>query len=151
MPHKKCHICSRGCLIDEFDVTCDECRERELEVLIGVYWMIHCFGSDYCPVGKVYSDVDPIGGIRPDPIMIKAWINKGYLELNEIGCVGVPKCLAEYLKDKGYNINRAFHATLNRVKSETMDKYRKGLMKPVEQMEDKSHVRMAFAEKNRGR
>ena len=151
MPHKKCYICSRGCVIGDFDLTCEECRNRELDVLIAVYWLIHCCGSDYCPVNKIYSDIDPVGGLRPDPEFVRSWINKGYLELNEIGCVGVPKCLADHLKEKGYNITPAFHSTLNRVKSETMDKHRRELVKPVEQVENKPRVRMVYAEKSRGR
>ncbi|HOE09913.1 MAG TPA: hypothetical protein PLQ35_03495 [bacterium] len=136
--------------MDDLDVTCETCRDRELDVLLATYGMIHCSGSDFCAVSRIYNDLDPVGGIRADPVMLRSWINRGYLELNAIGCVGVPKCLATYLEEHGYNITRAFKATLNRVKSETLEKYRRGLAKPVEEVEAKPHQRMVFAEKIHG-
>jgi len=148
MPVKRCHLCGRSSRMEEFDFCCEKCREKELDVLIALYWFIHSYGSDYCPVKNIYSDAIPVEGIKPEPIMLKSWINKGYIDINEMGCVGVPKCLSDHLEEKGYNITPAFRAMLNRAKAERMDQYRRGLAQPVQSEDNLSFVnRMVYAER----
>jgi hypothetical protein len=92
------------------------CRSVEKALIVypppaSLFLTNRLFFVDYC--GTISSVYSPI---------LQSWINKGYLVLNAMGCVGVPKCLATYLEEHGYNITWAFKATLNRVKSETLEK-----------------------------
>jgi len=100
MPTKKCHLCGRAQQIDELDLTCPNCLEKELDILMAVYGFIHCFGSDYCPAGTIIRDLEPIRGTNVSHIFMKNWIRKGWLEANEVNSVRVPPPIGDQLKEQ---------------------------------------------------
>ncbi|MFH1744157.1 MAG: hypothetical protein ABIH23_34580, partial [bacterium] len=102
MPTKKCHLCRVGQQIDDLDLTCTRCEEKELDLLMTVYGFIHCYGSDFCPTATIVRDLDPVAGIKPSNEFLKSWIRKGWLEANEINCVCVPRKIADGLQKAGY-------------------------------------------------
>ena len=129
MPTKKCHLCGRAQQIDELDLTCPNCLEKELDILMAVYGFIHCFGSDYCPAGTIIRDLEPIRGTNVSHIFMKNWIRKGWLEANEVNSVRVPPPIGDQLKEHGYYPNPAVCKKLDEQKEASRNKHELALPK----------------------
>ena len=121
MPTQKCYFCRKARAIVEPELACKMCESKELDVLIGVYWFIHCHGSEFCSLRTITVDMDPVGGVKPAMPMVKSWLRRGYLERNEINCVRVPVPVADHLAHHGYNQS----AELAHVLDDVSEKHRK--------------------------
>lgn len=124
MPTRKCFFCQIAKPMEEYQFSCEKCMTRELDILIGVFWFIHCYGSDYCPVRLIYSDMDTVGAFKVTPEMMNSWLNRGYLEINEISSIRVPPPVTNYLQQNGYNQSPEFDQTLSHVEQKHNEKKR---------------------------
>lgn len=122
LPTKKCHVCARATPMGEFEICCKNCTGKELDVLIGVFWFIHCYGSDYCPIRSIYQDIQPVGGLSVVPDLMRSWINRGYLEMNEMKCIRVPPAMSTYLDENGFNQGPILDKTLETVEAKHRQK-----------------------------
>ncbi len=152
MPTKKCHLCRRTAQIDEFELTCEQCTPKELDLLIGTFWFMHCYGSDFCPIRTIYVDMDPVGGLKVSPEFMRSWINRGYLEMNELKCVRVPPPVTNYLEKAGYNQTPDLNRTLDEVEIKHREKVRRGSAdRIVTDTVQAPKRRMVYQEKGYGR
>ncbi|HPA46183.1 MAG TPA: hypothetical protein PLG59_01285 [bacterium] len=146
MPTKKCFVCGVSHQIDELDLTCERCHEKELDILLLVYGFIHCFGSDFCPTATITRDLDSPGKVKPSPEFLRNWIRKGWLEANDMNSVRVPPPVMKDLKKSGFSPSPGLMGTLKKQKEESRDKPETPAPKPrtqPEQTEDSSTRRMA--------
>ncbi len=144
MPTKKCYLCGRAQQIDDLDLTCPACHEKELDVLMAVYGFVHCYGSDYCPAGTVIRDLEPVGGVNASHMFLKSWIRKGWLEANEVKSVRVPPPVSDQLQEHGYYPNPAMRKKLDEQKEASRNKSDLALpMTDKPQIEKRSVHRMA--------
>ena len=148
MPTKKCYFCRSATPIEEAAISCTKCENKELDVLIGVYWFIHCYGSEFCSLRTIALDIEPVAGLKPEAPMVKSWLNRGYLERNEMNCVRVPPPVTDYFAEHGYNQGTQLTHVLRGVESQHRDKERRGLV-PKAQMpvQVNEATRMVFAER----
>jgi hypothetical protein len=122
MPTKKCFVCGVCHQIDELDLTCERCHEKELDILLLVYGFIHCFGSDFCPTATIIRDLDCPGKVKPSPEFLRNWIRKGWLEANQMNSVRVPPPILEDLKKSGFSPSPGLMGTLKKQKEESRKK-----------------------------
>ncbi len=107
MATRRCHICHKPAQIDDLDLSCPTCEEKELDVLMGVYEYIHDQGAGYIPETDLLKSVEPRSGIKLNPSFIKNWIQKGWLEQNEMQSVKVPESIEDEIEKNGYDPHAA--------------------------------------------
>lgn len=149
MPTRRCVVCHQPAQIDDLDLSCAACLEKELDLLMNVYEYLHEQGSGYCPENTLCKDVgSPQKGLHVQTF-IKNWIRKGWLSQNELQSVKVPESIEEELQKHGYDHRAAvIRDVLNERKAEGPRKERKLQMERNEQDSTGRRYRMVFAEKN---
>ncbi len=150
MPTKRCEICRKAKKIDEIDVCCSDCEERELDLLMAVYAYIHCYDSDYCPADELVRNIEPVNRIKVTHIFIRSWIAKQWLQKNELNALCVPPPVREGLEMDGFQLTRAIRTVLNRQKEKRPQVDQSLLRRNDNGGEDRKRVGMVFIEKKKG-
>lgn len=146
MPTKRCEICSRMRPIEDREVCCADCEERELDLLIATYAFIHCYDADYCPSRELIGAVPAVHGTKLNEMFIRSWILKNWLEKNDINSLRVPLPLYEELKGNGFNLSDLMRAKLIKQKEKKV-KLEPPPERPTEPAENRPHIGMVFVEK----
>ena len=118
MPTKRCAVCGRAEQIDTKDLTCSVCEEKELDLLMAVYAFIHCYESDYCPPNQIMESVDPIRAVKVDVKYLQSWIDKQWLEKNEMNNVRIPPPIQEEIDEHGFSAGAPIRSILEQRKNE---------------------------------
>ena len=119
MATKRCAVCHQPSKIEDLDLTCSTCEEKELDLLMGVYGYIHEQGSGFCPERELEKNVDPCSGLQVNSAFLTNWIQKGWLTQNELQSVRVPDEVEEAAEENGFDRNAAaIREILNERKAE---------------------------------
>ncbi len=147
MPIRKCYVCRQATQMSDFEITCKDCAAKELDLLIGVYWFMHNYGSEFCPVRTLYLEVESVGNMKVVPDIMRSWLSRGYLEINDMSCVRVPPPVINHLSQCGFNPTPQFNDTLRKVEVEHREKVRKEATRPVIHEEEHGpRIRMIYQE-----
>lgn len=101
--------------MDDKSVSCQECEEKELDVLIAVYAYIHLSEDDFISVNELLEEIDPVNGVGLNRKFLSSWIRKEWLEKNDVDCVRVPEPIQESLDQDGFELKSTVRETLKRI------------------------------------
>lgn len=113
MPTKRCLICQKPKMIDEISLCCDVCEETELDLLMATYAYIHCLGNEYVPVRDLTQAIDPIQGVKVTNQIVRSWVNKHWLDENEVNSVRVPSTIREEMEESGFQVSSSLRQVLH--------------------------------------
>jgi len=102
--------------IEDRDVSCKACEEKELDLLMAVYAYIHISGSDFCPAAEAMKEIEPVNGIHINHRFLHSWVQKQWLEKNEVDSIRVPKPIQDSIEEEGFHITAQFRDRLQRQK-----------------------------------
>ncbi len=104
MPTKPCEICHKTKPIEDKNVCCSDCADKELDLLMATYAFIHCSDTDYCPVKELLEEVPSVQGTRLNQTLINCWIGKNWLDRNDLNSVCVPPSVYEEIQAHGFSV-----------------------------------------------
>lgn len=152
MVTKRCEICRKVKQIDEMDLSCRQCEERELDMLMQVYAYIHIYDSDYCPPQEIMQGVPSVNGVKVTLPFLKSWANKNWLEKNYFEALGVPETISEELQESGFQASSGLRNVLVERREEgirhSVDSLRE-FREIVEMDDEKKKTGMVFMQKKR--
>lgn len=150
MPSKKCMICMQMRSIDEKSLCCDDCEEKELDLLITVYAYLHCADADFFPIPELVKKIEPVDGVTLSTTFVRSWLKKQWLEKNQREEVCVPGTVQDELMAGGFALNDSLRSELdrlhhNRPRHDSAEFQRK----PARTETKDPRLRMVFMEKHR--
>ncbi|MBD3267228.1 hypothetical protein GF373_11215 [bacterium] len=136
--------------MDNQDVVCHDCEDRELDVLIAVYAFIHLNGEEYCKPEEIVENVDSVNNVKVNLTFIRSWIQKEWLEKDYLNSVRVPPPIQENIEEDGFSITDCLKTVLQRQKEHKPQydpEILQGLNKEI--ADSKKNLGMAYMEKKR--
>jgi hypothetical protein len=136
--------------MDEKDVCCAECEERELDMLMATYAYIHLSEEEYISPDEIIDNVDADHEVKLNLSFVRSWIQKEWLEKNQFNRVTVPKPVRENIQAEGFSITSCLKQVLNRLK-EHKPQYNPEILKDtrMDSLESQRRAGMVYMEKKR--
>lgn len=134
--------------VEDRDICCHDCEERELDLLMATFAYIHCYDADYCPSRELIGAVPAVRGTKLSEVFIRNWIFKNWLEKNDINSIRVPPPLYDELLQSGFNVSDLLRSKLVKQKEKKVIRESQ-VERPSEPEESKPRLGMVFMEKTK--